>query len=307
MKSAGLLFGLNYKHMSSGQLDGCIQDVRNVAAYLKEQGWTDVTVYTDESNRSDTSHDGMIHRLQALADRTWKEQIDIVWIHYSGHGGSMMDWFGEEKDGKDECLCPSDYDIAGSIKDDTLCELFRAFNPKTYVIMVTDACHSATMGDLKYIWNIPTTSPTGPVDPSAVELVEETLKPAHKGRIVMISGCMDNQISADVNFGGTSGGALTTMLLRVLKSKKCKTVFEIVAETQKLLKQYSYSQVPQLTSSCDLRQNPWFLPTQEELRAYLAATSSGDDTTGMNQTEQEDIPVTQVCVSCFGCLFKKRN
>ena len=45
---------------------------------------------------------------------------DNLFMHYSGHGGSMRDDNGDEKDGMDETLVPLDYQR---------CVVRRAFDP----------------------------------------------------------------------------------------------------------------------------------------------------------------------------------
>lgn len=41
-------------------------------------------------------------------------------MHYSGHGGSVMDKSGDEEDNKDETMIPVDYMKSGQIKDDEI-------------------------------------------------------------------------------------------------------------------------------------------------------------------------------------------
>ena len=43
---------------------------------------------------------------------------DIVWVHYSGHGGRVRDVSGDEEDGYDSTLIPVDFRNAGQILDD---------------------------------------------------------------------------------------------------------------------------------------------------------------------------------------------
>ena len=40
---------------------------------------------------------------------------DVVFIHYSGHGGRVRDTSGDEADGYDETLIPVDFKRAGQI------------------------------------------------------------------------------------------------------------------------------------------------------------------------------------------------
>ena len=48
---------------------------------------------------------------------------DIVFIHYSGHGGRVRDLNGDEDDGFDETLIPVDFKNAGQIIDDDVYKL----------------------------------------------------------------------------------------------------------------------------------------------------------------------------------------
>jgi metacaspase-1 len=43
---------------------------------------------------------------------------DIVWVHYSGHGGRVRDVSGDEEDGYDSTLIPVDFRSSGQILDD---------------------------------------------------------------------------------------------------------------------------------------------------------------------------------------------
>jgi hypothetical protein len=45
---------------------------------------------------------------------------DVVFIHYSGHGGRVKDLDGDEDDGYDETLIPVDFKSAGQILDDDI-------------------------------------------------------------------------------------------------------------------------------------------------------------------------------------------
>lgn len=51
---------------------------------------------------------------------------DSLFMHYSGHGGSVKDHAGDEEDGKDETMIPVDYATKGQIKDDEILETVSA-------------------------------------------------------------------------------------------------------------------------------------------------------------------------------------
>ncbi|MFH1842934.1 MAG: caspase family protein [bacterium] len=86
--------------------------------------------------------------------RTWLIEPtrpgDIIYFHYSGHGSEMPDQDGDELDGLDECLVPSDYvsrhDSSGNLRDDTLAGLLDELAAKQpgNVTLTFDCCYSGT-------------------------------------------------------------------------------------------------------------------------------------------------------------------
>jgi len=257
MKKAAILFGLNYKHIPGSELNGCINDVKNVATFLEQTvkiPKSSIEIYNDNDNMDDTSFVGIIKRLYQFAIKTWAQNLDLVWIHYSGHGSFINDKNNDENDGFDECICPSDYTNFGFISDDIFSDILKSFNPRTQVIIIMDSCHSGTMGDLKYLWKTPTEQI---VDGSNTN-----------GRICMISGSMDNQKSADSIFNGNPEGALTHYLLETLNDKNefnkaSNDIFYLVESINKKLSSNGFTQLSLLSSSLNLKINnisKWFLP-----------------------------------------------
>jgi hypothetical protein len=124
--SAALLFGINYVRTPGSRLNGCINDVMNMADYLRSVlKIQDVKCYDDERDFDGVSKQGMLRALERLAERSRVEMLDFVWIHYSGHGTHVFDSTGDERDQRDECLCPADYATAGLISDDCLKDIFK--------------------------------------------------------------------------------------------------------------------------------------------------------------------------------------
>lgn len=83
---------------------------------------------------------------------------DIVYFHYSGHGGQVEDdadprhgrnpKVGDELDGKDETFIPSDYATQGDgskdIRDDEIEELLAGLIGR-HIAVTADSCHSGTI------------------------------------------------------------------------------------------------------------------------------------------------------------------
>ena len=244
MTRTAILFGLNYDRTPEARLRGCINDVRNMETYLKATcGFEDVRVLTDDRCYSRVTAQGILQELNNMARRTWSESLDVVWIHFSGHGCSVRDMgYNDELDGKDECLVPADFKTAGVVPDDYIKDCLRNFRPETRVIFVADCCHSGTIGDLRYRYMLPSCKP-----------ITENWKRPCPASIVMMSGCMDRQTSADawnVNRMRKFSGAMTSCLLQVLKERGDNVpLFQLMECLRDKLREKHFTQVPQLTSS----------------------------------------------------------
>jgi len=243
-----LLIGINYKGTSS-ELNGCINDVVNTKQVLMEQYHFEeknISMLTDDTEKKPTSRN-IIQGLYHLAFQTYKEDIKQVWISYSGHGSYITDYSSDEDDGKDECLVPLDYSTAGLITDDSLHHILGNFNPKTKVLFIIDACHSETILDLPYRYV------------AGSKNVIENHSSQLKGQIVMLSGCRDDQTSADaynIENSHQYSGAMTSALLSTLKkfhyTVRC---WSLLKEMRLFLASRDYSQVPQLSCTFPLDDN----------------------------------------------------
>ncbi len=258
MTDAALVIGINYTNgPTASRLNGCINDATNIQQYLiNGVGFLsqNVVVCTDEigSNTANTTREGILARLNDLSQRSWRDGgLRTAWISYSGHGSWVFDDARDERDGRDECLIPSNYDTAGIITDDEFRSILRTFNPHTWVVCVIDACHSATMGDLRFLWHNFTRNYTGRKRPTFT--VEGHPSPA---RIVMISGCRDDSVSADAWFPDRRRfeGALTNALITTLQKspKLASNVFALLNDVQFLIDARGFGQVTQLSSSFNL-------------------------------------------------------
>jgi metacaspase-1 len=155
-KRKALFIGINYFGTQS-ELKGCINDVKNIRAFLEEKYKLDeVLVLTDDQTADPTK---MPTRENILNGFKWltggANKGDSLIMHYSGHGGSVKDLDGDEEDGNDETLCPSDYDTAGQIVDDDVHEcLVKGIPEGVRLTAIMDCCHSQSILDLPYTYNI---------------------------------------------------------------------------------------------------------------------------------------------------------
>ena len=69
---------------------------------------------------------------------------DVLVIHYSGHGTYRQDVSGDEDDGRDEGLVPTD-DLRGEMMwDDDIRPLYDRIDPGAHVFVFMDCCHSGS-------------------------------------------------------------------------------------------------------------------------------------------------------------------
>lgn len=216
--------------------------------YLVEKHNIPCDVYTDDNvdikDNYSTTKNGMLERLNELALLSHNELLDFAFIHYSGHGSYVKDKSFDERDGKDECIIPSDCETNGYILDDDISKILSTFNSNTKVVCIFDCCHSATICDVKYSWE------------GQFKRRIENINSRIKAKVLTLSGCLDEQTSADayIRERNKYAGALTNTLLSILKLNNDlnNNIFELVDILRIALKQQGYEQVPKLCSTYNL-------------------------------------------------------
>lgn len=150
-----LFIGINYTGQQ-GELRGCINDVKNITAFLSSNYRIDESrTLTDDQ----TDPSLLPTRANLLAGFRWLRDGaragDSLIVHYSGHGGSVKDEDGDEDDGMDETLIPLDYATAGQIVDDEVHDVLVRGLPKgVRLTAIMDCCHSESVLDLPYSYNV---------------------------------------------------------------------------------------------------------------------------------------------------------
>lgn len=241
MTKRALLIGINYIGTPS-ELRGCIIDVKNIKNLLMTNFNylnTNIVMLTDDVAPFPTKQNIMneITKVVALT-----KPGDVLFIHYSGHGSQVLDtngdeWRNVETRYRDDVLCPCDYVTAGYIVDDTLKDILVNKIPKGAKLRAFfDCCHSGTMLDLPYM-----------LRNSVFTTVEDLNKMS--ADCLMVSGCKDNQTSADAFINETYSGALTWALIKVLVNvKTINTTWKTLLTTsQHYLTDGGYTQIPVLT------------------------------------------------------------
>lgn len=267
-RRTALLVGINYRGTES-ELNGCYNDVVNVSQYLRSTlGYAagSITVLTD-GNRGTTgtasplppTRQNMIAGLNALV--AGMIPGDEAVFHFSGHGSLVRDTNGDEATGLDSCLCPLDYAEpasagGGIITDDEIRTLLVNKVPRgarLYVIL--DCCHNGTGCDIRFKYEDFSIllSP-----PSARTPVWRTLQRAFTnpkytetaGEVYMISGCRDEQTSADAYINNAFAGALTYAVFSILRANQATirtySWSALLRDVRHFMRVNKYTQIPQL-------------------------------------------------------------
>jgi hypothetical protein len=239
-----LLIGINYTGTRAA-LKGCVNDAKNMQQLLVRSGFPDdgahMLLLTDERSRGSEYQPTASNIMKAFA---WFvkdiQKGDVLFLHFSGHGGQVPDKTGMETDGYNETVVPLDYDRAGQISDDVLWGgLVYPLPEGVRLTALMDMCHSGTGLDLPYDYNVDT------------RRWKEDVNPAHsKGDVVLFSGCEDAQTSADVQGGwGKAGGAMTMAFTKAYEQCPLATYHDFLTVVKRELRKKGFKQRPQLTSS----------------------------------------------------------
>lgn len=189
----GLLIGINYTN-TINELNGCINDTENLRTFLttKQYFTNDELTYMNDKQPgtlypSKSNIQYQIKELVTFANTNVNNDV-YLFLSYSGHGSTLVDTSGDEVDGQDEVLCPIDCTENGYIVDDDLKrDLIDQLSSNVTLFVLIDACHSGTVLDLKYNYTC---------DIKNAYSVYGII-PDSKCKVVMISGCRDDQTSAD--------------------------------------------------------------------------------------------------------------
>ncbi|KAG8745621.1 Ca(2+)-dependent cysteine protease [Ceratobasidium sp. 414] len=260
-KRKALLVGCNYPG-GSAPLNGCINDVFNIKRFLIDHfqyAEEDIRILTDsesshgEVGEAESTRENIIQYIDWLVSDA--EPDDSLFFHYSGHGSNQDDLDGDEYDGKDESICPTDYETAGVLVDDELHELLVKPLPEgAGLTTLFDSCHSGSVLDLP--WTYETTGAIKEPDDLQGEAEEEAAAiDAHQKRfkwspadVISLSGCRDSQTSADSQFGGLPSGALSYAFIRAFAKFPEMTYAQLLKAIHNEL-QGKFDQKPQLSSS----------------------------------------------------------
>ena len=207
-----------------GALVACEYDAQDMQALAEAQGFTTQLLLTEQATSDNLT--------AAVAKAARDLQTgDIFLLSYSGHGGQVPDRNDEEEDEMDETWCLYDRQVV----DDELYALWDKFQAGVRIFMLSDSCHSGTVakdpGLMKIAAEQGTRSRALPLEVQSATYREhrefydglQARNPAGDqvevgASVILISGCQDNQTSAD----GARNGLFTEKLLKVWDGGKFK-------------------------------------------------------------------------------------
>jgi len=252
-----LIVGTNKYAMQGNNLNGCVADAEDMYNLLVNDfkfNADNVRVLTDER----ATKLNVIERLNWLVAGT--DPMECVYYN-SSHGTQIRDRNGDElDDGMDEVIVTYDFDWndrATQLVDDDIHDILIKLNVQSCLAMIVDSCHSGscdkTFGKTpKFI--VP------PFDIRA-RMLNRKLKLKKIGHRavqeqenhILLSGCKDNQTSAEVSFEGIARGALTfNFTKRVRKGPEaCWTL--VHKDVCRDMKSQGFEQDPQLTGSTEIQ------------------------------------------------------
>lgn len=244
----GLLIGINYTG-TRNKLNGCINDQDNLSKFLAQENYLkkeDMLLMNDFCKGAMYPTKANILKqfdaLVAFANANTDKEVHLF-FSYSGHGYYTRDTKGDELDGKDELLCPIDCTSGRFISDDGIRNrLVNKLGQHVKIFFLMDCCHSGTIVDLKYNYY------TKNGDQGTIN----NRIPEQKCDVVMISGCKDNQTSADTYIKDEQEGrfeyqgAMTAAFLNNYTDGI--SYRDLIVKMRAWLSSKRYSQVPQLAT-----------------------------------------------------------
>lgn len=241
-----LCIGIDYLGTGS-QLAGCQADAKYVRQWLIDQrGFKseDITMLLDSSLIKPTRQN-ILSAISTLVAGI--KSGDVVYFHFSGHGSQIFDVSGDESDHYDETIIPLDYLTAGIISDDVLRDCLIDILPVGSTLnAVLDCCHSGTGLDLRY--NL-----------TGEQLIIDNNYKDTNATVHCMSGCRDNQTSADTVIDNKVGGACTLTYLQIMNERPNISLLQLSVEMNLRLTKNNYSQRPQITlGRPDKSSDLWF-------------------------------------------------
>lgn len=237
-KKFAVVIGINYVG-TSNELNGCINDANHVKTFLTEKAGylpSNIVTLLDDGIATQPTKQNILNTFTLLINKAVNEGFNELWFSYSGHGSYQTDTGGDENDYQDEVICPCDFSASGMIVDDYIYDNLVSKLPQNVTLFsIMDCCHSGTIYDLPYLYTTTYTT--------------NNSKNNHVANVISISGCRDNQTSADAYISGNYEGAMTWSFINALANANYNIKLLDLVNNMRVLLLNKYTQVPLLAVS----------------------------------------------------------
>ena len=227
-----LCVGINEYPTSANDLNGCVNDAEDWGGLLKSYGFTVDFLLNKQATRLN-----IISGLFGLV--IYANDGDDIVFTYSGHGTQTVDMSGDEEDGYDEAL----FVYNGMIVDDDIRKVLEALDPGVNFTIISDSCFSGTVtrkirggeGRVRFVRN-PRVLPNAKL--------KKKLVPEEEMRVMLLSGCNDDEYSYDAFIAGRYNGAFSRWAINAFAPGLLYSEwYALIRET---LPSPAYPQTPQL-------------------------------------------------------------
>lgn len=261
--SYALIVGISdYKNFGAeigGDLPGARNDARD---------WRDVLV---AQKGFDPANIHMLLDLEATRSaivkefKEWLPSVvkpgDMVVFVFAGHGSQMWDTSGDEEDGLDETICPTDVvkgDTRNDIPDDELNGMLKGI-PTDNVVVVLDNCHAGSgtravtpFARPRSLDRVAKTDVAKPADATAGAPVNNSSVDATPATVLEIAAAQADEVAVDAEWPGEAGapstynGAFTRNFVRNLWQSPAASYEAVFNETVEDMKRERFAQRPNI-------------------------------------------------------------
>jgi hypothetical protein len=217
-----LLCGLNYGG-TPYELVGCVNDMHTMETICINKGFSVKTL-------QEPGRQTILEEFKALLQSS--RPNDMLVFTYSGHGTDTIDRNNDELTGRDQMIVASD--LLPVADDELKALIMKYLHPQATLFAMFDSCFSGSVLDLRFSDQI-----NG----------KEAITP---GQVVMISGCRDDQTSADTYEGNKFCGAMTWAYSSTTSPSSWQ---DLITKMRASLKNGKYTQIPQISSGKTLNMN----------------------------------------------------
>jgi hypothetical protein len=259
----GVFVGINdyiaYEDEAGGDLQGAESDALLMKAVLVDHwGLAEENTLTLLSRAA--TKEAIREALTGwLADRTGPE--DLAVFYFAGHGAQAYDLDGDEPDGLDETLAPTDILPLSSekdIRDDELKAWLATIG--TDVVVILDSCHSGTATRSSGMRTRSLERPLPPEGGNEPEQIRQRPDPQSMAdgstTILELAAAAPNRSALEGPFGESKDGvqeqrgAFTYFLVQQLQTASPETTYEdLLQAVVAALEANDFLQGPQLTGS----------------------------------------------------------